>query len=80
MRSYGPGVPSIAFFFTLVSENNWLYNPRLLSQRQRAAFVSPGLLERSENAVGGGRDRKRILRRRYSGEPGPEAPLSALFV
>ncbi|MFD0749269.1 hypothetical protein ACFQZS_03890 [Mucilaginibacter calamicampi] len=31
-----------------------------------------GLLQRSENAGGGGRDRSGILRRRYSGEPGPD--------
>ena len=38
-------------------------NPCLLSQRQQAAFASPGVLQRSENTVGGGRDRNGILPR-----------------
>gem|GEM_PF-5874015 len=51
MRSYGPSVPSIANFFALVSENNRWYKSLSCIQRQRAAFVAPGLLQRSENAM-----------------------------
>ena len=51
-----------------------------LSMNFRGAMLwsSPGLLQRSENAIGGGRDRKRILRRRYSREPGPGVPHKRL--
>ena len=51
MRSYGSALTTSASFLTLVSENNWFDHSFLIDQRQRAAFASPGLLQRSENAM-----------------------------
>ncbi|MDB5004372.1 MAG: hypothetical protein JWQ34_2597 [Mucilaginibacter sp.] len=59
-------------FLLLFLRRTGSLNPCHLSQMQRAAFARRGLLQRSENAVGGGRDRNGILPKgRYNGEPGP---------
>jgi len=51
MRSYGSAITTSASFFTLVSGNNCRYHLYRQSQRQRAAFGTPGFLERNENAM-----------------------------